>query len=144
MVTPRRKRRARLGLGPERRMRRRNYYLRAELEGWRFVGEADEPAFNTGWSIGDIADPPAFKLDSRGVVHLRGTARRTSGAPVSPYTLPFGYAPNHHIHRWVQEPVALNIFLLQVRNTGVLVVTHTNAIGAADIAFDGVRFRLDS
>lgn len=144
MVTARRKRRARLGLGRERRMRRRAYYLRAELEGWRFVGELGQPAFNSGWSVGDIADPPAFKIDSRGVVHLRGTAHRTSGAGVRPYTLPLGYRPVHRIHRYVQEPVTFFVFILQVCENGELIVTSIDAIGEADVAFDSIRYRIDS
>lgn len=144
MITARRKRRARLGLGKARRLRRRAYFLRAEQEGWRFVGQSGEPAFNSGWSVGEVDDPPAFTIDTRGVVHLRGTARRTSGAGVSPYTLPFGYRPSHRVHRYVQEPVTFFVFVLQVRENGVLVVTSPDSIGAADVAFDGIRFRIDS
>lgn len=66
----------------------------APAEAAHVVGAAGESPFNTGWASAPTPAPPlAFYKDHEGIVHLEGDAGRVSGAQVTIFTLPAGYAP---------------------------------------------------
>jgi microcystin-dependent protein len=64
---------------------------------WREVGDSGEPDFQNGWeNSGGSYETLAFKIDSAGVVHLKG--RIQGGTPNTViFTLPLGYRPNKKI-----------------------------------------------
>jgi hypothetical protein len=75
-------------------------FVRSTAEGWHYIGKPGEPAFENGWTNYDGAATPisanyqqaAYRLDSFGVVHIRGLVKGgTIGLPF--FSLPFSYCP---------------------------------------------------
>jgi len=66
-------------------------------EAWHIVGNASEPAFQSGWvNYGSGLAPAGFYKDPTGLVHLRGTmASGTIAAAM--FTLPVGYRPAYNL-----------------------------------------------
>ena len=70
------------------------YAALAAGEGWRYVGETDQPAFENGW--GNLAGETklAFRIRESGVVDVHGAV--VNGTPdATIVTLPEGYRPNY-------------------------------------------------
>lgn len=62
-------------------------------EGWHYVGEAGEPAFENSWANVSGGVALAFRIRESGVVDIHGGA--DSGTPGSTiFTLPTGYRPS--------------------------------------------------
>jgi hypothetical protein len=68
-------------------------------EGWHYIGDPGEPAFQNGWSNYDVGSHDgavwqhaAYAIDTNNVVHLRGLVKDgTVGATI--FTLPSNYCP---------------------------------------------------
>lgn len=62
-------------------------------EGWHYVGEAGEPAFENGWVNVSGVGKLAFRVRESGVVDIYGGVDSgTPGAAI--FTLPTGYRPS--------------------------------------------------
>lgn len=91
----------------------------AEEDGWHYVGEAGEPAFESSWANNGGANLLAFRIREAGVVDVQGIITGgTRGSTI--FTLPAGYRPTNsatriicigrnHSGAWVYEPAFLGI-----------------------------------
>lgn len=62
-------------------------------EGWRYVGDSGEPAFENDWSNEGSADL-AFRYREPGIVDISGVVKNTTAASTATiFTLPEGYRP---------------------------------------------------
>ena len=63
-------------------------------EDWHYVGETDEPAFNSTWVNFIGRTKMAFRIRETGVVDLQGFADHAgNGNALAIFTLPVGYRP---------------------------------------------------
>ena len=61
-------------------------------EGWHYVGESGEPAFQNSWANVSGSVKMAFRIRESGVVDIQGTVAPGSSAGV--FILPDGYRPS--------------------------------------------------
>lgn len=69
--------------------------LEPAQEAWHVVGTPGQPTFDNPWAPFPGYHSPAFRVDTDGVVHLRGAASYggDNGATSDIFTLPAGYRP---------------------------------------------------
>lgn len=60
---------------------------------WMTVGATGAPAFQNSWSAGALGQPPRFRKDAAGNVHLFG-AMEGGGTGTVAFTLPAGFRPS--------------------------------------------------
>lgn len=86
-----------------------------EGEGWHYVGEAGEPAFENSWAnVGTSGIPKlAFRIREAGIVDIQGTV--TGGSSTNRiFTLPEGYRPAYQSYVPIvgyATPVAAYLFI---------------------------------
>ncbi len=115
------------------------------VSGWNVVGAAGQPAFQNTWvNFGGANSTAAFRADSNGYVHLKGTVKHGSTATTGytvVFTLPAGYRPLENSTFIVKSGVAatsVGFTYCQVSSTGQISIYTTAA--NQDNTLDGVTF----
>ena len=118
-------------------------------EGWRYVGETDEPALGTGWeNLGGSWPALAFRLREVGQVDVVGAIRATMDAPDAPVVFAEDYRPNEYapIGPQTHQPAAGGLGIVNgvVTGSGTLSLTSAAGILDNDIVYISGSFPLDT
>jgi len=115
--------------------------LAAADEGWRYVGAAGQPAFNTNWqNNGGVYADLSFYKDPTGRVHIRGEVENTAGTGVGEtvFTLPAGYRPDEAgIYRHICTSFGDGYIIILTDGT----VNFGGGDASAALNLDGLSFR---
>jgi hypothetical protein len=102
---------------------------------WHEVGAGGEPAFANSWvNYGSTATTAAFRKDSCGFVHLKGTVK-SGTINTAIFTLPTGYRPILHPTFGIDSNGAIGV--LGIEDSGVVTCSTGNN---TYVRLDGLTF----
>lgn len=103
---------------------------------WHTVGATGEPAYETGWSAGDLSGA-RFRAEPNGIIRLSGAV--DGGTPgATAFTLPEGYRPPYAVRFASTNDGAYDE--IRISTAGAVVPQ----IGSTEVTLDGITFPADS
>lgn len=121
---------------------------RAPLNRRRYVGAPGEPAFGSGWTNADAADPAWFLKDDVGFVHFGGSVHRSGGGGTGfqlIFALPSSMRPAFDVYLpGIYEgangnPPGLSMHPLIAVNDAGQVIAQVNVTGGTAVLYLGGR-----
>lgn len=103
-------------------------------EGWHYVGEAGEPAFNSSWGNHTARTMLAFRIRETGVVDIQGQIE-SAGTSAHIFTLPVGYRPTGSGRIIVASNIG--VAWLSISSTGTVTPTDFAGSTFTDLIISG-------